>query len=200
MVSWGELFSTFLVRKIMRVEGTCRSANGGGWSLFVGSPYIRHPLLSSGLSLSCLSSGQKASETGQKGQKLHFLWCALVFSRCFARPKGAKFKYIFESEGKKTGGGGRLPAFWRVHWSRGGRAFETQDLPEVGSGPLVACSLISSAFLLCPRCVACKYGSISHFKGVFRGFPLLDVGLYCFDALRGLWGFCVREWLGGFMA
>ena len=29
MVSWGELFSTFLVRKIMRVEGTCRSPNGG---------------------------------------------------------------------------------------------------------------------------------------------------------------------------
>ena len=30
MFSWGELFSTFLVRKIMRVEGTCCSANGGG--------------------------------------------------------------------------------------------------------------------------------------------------------------------------
>ena len=58
----------------------------------------------------------------------------------------------------------------------------------------------SSAFLLCSRCVACKYGSISHFKGVFRGFPLLDVGLYWFGALRGLWGFCVREWLGGFRA
>ena len=45
-----------------------------------------------------------------------------------------------------------------------------------------------------------EYGSISRFKGVFRGFPLLDVGLYCFDALRGLWGFCVREWLGGLEA
>ena len=93
-----------------------------------------------------------------------------------------------------------MPAFWRAHWSRGGRAFETQDLPEVGSGPLVVCSLLSSAFLLCSRCVACKYGSISHFKGVFGGFPLLDVGLYCLRALRGLCGFCVREWLGGFMA
>ena len=29
---------------------------------------------------------------------------------------------------------------------------------------------------------------------------MLDVGLYCLRALRGLWGFCVREWLGGFMA
>ena len=27
-----------------------------------------------------------------------------MFSRCFARPKGAKSKYIFKSEGKKTGG------------------------------------------------------------------------------------------------
>ena len=75
-----------------------------------------------------------------------------------------------------------------------------QDLPEVGSGPLVVCSLLLPALLLCSRCVACKYGSISHFKGVFRGFPLLDVGLYYFDALRGLWGFCARERLGGFMA
>ena len=26
------------------------------------------------------------------------------------------------------------------------------------------------------------------------------MGLYCSRALRGLWGFCVREWLGGFGA
>ena len=26
------------------------------------------------------------------------------------------------------------------------------------------------------------------------------MGLYCLRALRGLWGFCVREWLGGFGA
>ena len=71
---------------------------------------------------------------------------------------------------------------------------------NAGSGPLVVCSLLLSSFSLCLWCVACKYGSISHFKGVFSGFPLLDVGLYCFDALRGLWGFCVREWLGGLKA
>ena len=29
---------------------------------------------------------------------------------------------------------------------------------------------------------------------------MLDVCLYRFVALRGLWGFCVREWLGGFGA
>ena len=26
------------------------------------------------------------------------------------------------------------------------------------------------------------------------------MGLYCLGASRGLWGFCVREWLGGFRA
>ena len=57
-----------------------------------------------------------------------------------------------------------------------------------------------SALLLCSCRVACKYGSISHSKGVFSGFPLLAVGLYCSGALRGLWGFCVREQLGGFVA
>ena len=29
---------------------------------------------------------------------------------------------------------------------------------------------------------------------------MLDVGLCCPGALRGLWGFCVREWLGGLKA
>lgn len=29
---------------------------------------------------------------------------------------------------------------------------------------------------------------------------MFGVGLYCFGALRGLWGFCVREWLGGLEA
>ena len=29
---------------------------------------------------------------------------------------------------------------------------------------------------------------------------MLGVGLCCLGALRGLWGFCVREWLGGLEA
>ena len=58
----------------------------------------------------------------------------------------------------------------------------------------------SSAFLLCSRCVACKYGSISHSKGVLTGFCGCCVCLYWLRALRGLWGFCVREWLGGLRA
>ena len=87
--------------------------------------------------------------------------------------------------------------------STGGRwsgSLWLQDLPEVGAGPLVVCSLVLSALLLCSRCVACKYAFISRFKGVFRGFYGVCVGLCCSGALRGLWGFCVRERLGGFRA
>ena len=62
---------------------------------------------------------------------------------------------------------------------------------------ILACSL---PFPLCSRCVVLKYAFISQFKAVFSGFLLLDVGLYCLRALRGLCGFCVRERLGGFGA
>lgn len=44
-----------------------------------------------------------------------------------------------------------------------------------------------------------EYGSISRFKAVFRGFYVFRVGLCCFGALRGLWGFCTRVELGGYM-
>lgn len=56
------------------------------------------------------------------------------------------------------------------------------------------------AFLLYACRVACKYGSIPRFKGAFSGFWGADVYLYGLRSLRGLWGFCAREWLGGFMA
>ena len=90
-----------------------------------------------------------------------------------------------------------MVVFHRVHWCRLSRV---QALRSACSGPLVVCSLLLSALSLFYWCVACKYGSISHFEGVFSGFPLLDVCLYCLRALRGLWGFCVREWLGGLKA
>ena len=35
--------------------------------------------------------GKKPRKQGKTGQKLDFIWCALVFSRCFGRPKGAKY-------------------------------------------------------------------------------------------------------------
>ena len=69
-----------------------------------------------------------------------------------------------------------------------------QDLPCVGSGPLVVCSV---ALLLCAWCIGFEYGSISRFKGVFRGFYGVCVGLFVLGALRGLCGFCARVELGG---
>ena len=57
-----------------------------------------------------------------------------------------------------------------------------------------------SALLHCACRVACKYGSISRFKGVLRGFYGADVCLYGFGALRGLCGFCAREVFGGLEA
>lgn len=64
------------------------------------------------------------------------------------------------------------------------RLSRLQDLPEVGSGPLVVCSMPFVPFLLCLWCIALEYGSISRFKGVFRGFYGADVYLYGFGALR----------------
>lgn len=48
--------------------------------------------------------------------------------------------------------------------------------------------------------VACRYGPISRFKGVFSGFWGFRVGLCRLGALRGLWGFCARVGLGGLKA
>ena len=55
----------------------------------------------------------------------------------------------------------------------------------------------------CPLCrfalgaLACKYGSISRFKGVFSAVWGFRVGLCCLGGLRGLCGFCARVELGG---
>ena len=68
------------------------------------------------------------------------------------------------------------------------------------SSAFVPCSLLLSALSPCACRVACKYALIWRFKGVFRGFWGADVYLYGLMSLRGLCGFCVREWLGGFGA
>ena len=71
-----------------------------------------------------------------------------------------------------------------------------QDLPEVGSGPLVVCYV---ALRLYAWCVALEYGSISRFKAVFSAVWGCRAGLLVLRALRGLCGFCARVELGGFM-
>ena len=89
-----------------------------------------------------------------------------------------------------------MPALRCAHlggWS--GNSCYFADVSKNGQNPLVLV-----AFLLCLWCVALEMCLYSHFKGVFSGVWGVCVGLCCLRALRGLWGFCVREWLGGFMA
>ena len=71
-------------------------------------------------------------------------------------------------------------------------------LPLFGCVPSLCPSFVP--FLLCLWYIAFEYGFISRFKGVFGAFWGADVCLYRLRSLRGLWGFCVREWLGGYMA
>ena len=73
------------------------------------------------------------------------------------------------------------------------------DVSKIGQDSAGTPCLLSS-FSLCLWRIACKYGSISRFKGVFSAVWGCCAGLCCLGALRGLWGFCVREWLGGFVA
>ena len=97
-----------------------------------------------------------------------------------------------------------VPALWRVHRVQvvqRCKGFEASGPGGVLALVLWSCvPLLLPALLLCARCVALEICLYSRFKGVFSGFWGACVGLYCFDALRGLWGFCVREVFGGFGA
>ena len=89
----------------------------------------------------------------------------------------------------------------RVHWVQVVGRFVASGPDGVLALVLWSCvPLLLSSLSLCSWCVSLEICLYSRFKGVFSGFPLLDVGLYCSGALRGLWGFCVREWLGGLKA
>ena len=93
-----------------------------------------------------------------------------------------------------------LGCIHRVHWCRCAGSLWLQDLPEVALVLWSCVPLLLSALSLCSWCVVLEYALISRFKGVFRGFCGACVGLCCSGALRGLWGFCTRERLGGLKA
>ena len=96
---------------------------------------------------------------------------------------------------------GRVLLWWwcpLVQRCAGVRGFRTCHRSALVLWWCVPCLL--SALLHCACRVACKYGSISRFKGVLRGFYGADVCLYGFGFLRGLWGFCARVELGGLKA
>ena len=190
----------------MGAKHSFRFPNGGGCPfLYAFSAYSKRGFCPAFLILSgrqfSVYRGKFSDKQGKRG-KNEFLfggrWC---FLGKIGDKKGRNLNIFLKSRKENRCGGGRLACLLACplaqRWA-GFRGFRTcRRLALI----LWSCvpSLLS-AFLLCSRCVACKYGSISHFKGVFRGFPLLDVGLYCLRALRGLWGFCVREVFGGFMA
>ena len=104
MFSWGELFSTFMARKIMGAKHSCRSVNGGGVPSFMPFLHIANgfrPACLDPLRMSIFSlSGQIFGKTGQK---LDFLWWSLVFSRENRRQQGAKSKHIFGKGLQKWG-------------------------------------------------------------------------------------------------
>ena len=96
MFSWGELFSTFMARKIMGIKGTCRPGNRGGCPLSYAHYIAGIPFCPLVFPFPAYHQGKKHQKQGKTGQKLEFIWCALVFSREFAIPEVAKSKDIFE--------------------------------------------------------------------------------------------------------
>ena len=92
-----------------------------------------------------------------------------MFSRENRRPKTAKTKIYFTFGGCRGFRCGSLFVAVVVSTCAGFRGCRT--CLNAGSGPLVVCSVLLSALLLCSRCVAYKYGSISRSKGVLECFP-----------------------------
>ena len=136
-------------------------------SLVLCSLYSRHPLLSSGLSLSCLPSGQEASETGQNGAKVRiYLVCFGVFSGICETERGEKQRYIWNVGRIGAGCEGFGCLLLACHWCRwSGNSCYFADVSKNGRNPSFL-----SAFLPCLCAIALEYGSISRFKGVFSGF------------------------------
>ena len=128
---------------------------------FVGCPRFRGAFPAS-------HRGIFSAGSGKKWQKLDFICSSWCFLGDLRYRKGRKAK-IYLKSGVCVWG---LVSLWWwcsiVSTCVGVQDLSRlQDLPEVGSGPLVVCSLLLSAFLLCLWCAMLEYGSISRFKGVF---------------------------------
>ena len=118
-------------------------------------------------------------------------WC---FLGKLGDKKGQNLNIFLEVRKENRCGGGRLACLLACPLGQVVRLFGASGPAKRLALVLWSCvPLLLSALSLCPWCVALEICLYSRFEGVFRGFPLLDVGLYCSGALRGLWGFCVRE-------
>ena len=201
MVSWGELFSTFLVRKIMRVEGTCRSANGGG-SLFAGSPNILTPFcplclhLLPALSLPSLmlpaflpSIVANFQTIRAKQGKMNFsLVCFGVFSGIWETARSEILIYFWK-QGRKTGAEvvGCLPfgVPTGCRWSGGSCYFA--DVSKIGQYP-AGRSAFCPLYRFVPGALPTNMAYFAFLRGFHRvlgclcGFVLVA----CFSWLVGL--------------
>ena len=147
-----------MVRKIMGVKGSCRSANRGGVSLFYAlSAYskvasVLPAFILSGRQFS-VHRGKFSAKQGKSEFFFGVLWC---FLGIFGDKKGRNLNIFFNCG---AGVGCRVLLWWRCFIvSTGpevGRLSMLQDLPEVGSGPLVVCSMPFARFpaLLVVHCI-----------------------------------------------
>ena len=170
----------------MRVKGTCRSANRGGWLFYALSAYSKGLPSCPPSSSPVVNFQPIGANFRQKVAKVNFsLVCFGVFSGK-SETKNGKSEIYFGFEDCRAsvvalslGGGGvhRVQVVRSCSLSLG--VFRPFALPFV-------------PFLLCLWCIAFEYGFISHFKGVFSAFWGADVCLYRLRSSRGLWGFCAR--------
>ena len=92
----GELFSIFMVRKIMGVKGTCRSGNRGGCPSFMPFLHIAKGLPSCLPSSSLVVNFQSiGANFQQKVAKVNIYLLDFVSPREFRRQQTAKSKHIF---------------------------------------------------------------------------------------------------------
>ena len=156
----------------MGVEGTCRSPNRGGWSLFARSPDNTPALYSHRHSLTPASSGVLSRsividfqpESGKNRAKVNIYLRVFVYPREDRRQGRAKSKYIFEMWVQIVQVSPVLFAYlYCVHLCRCAGSLGLQDLPErwLWSSCRVFCLL--SALSLCLWCVVFEYGSILRF-------------------------------------
>ena len=124
-----------------------------------------------------------------------------MFYRDFRRQERAKFKIYLSFEGAGASVVALSLGRWWCPLGAGGR--QAFDASGPAGGWLWSYSGVFPAFALFPAflyCFAFQICFISHFKGFLARFWGADACLYGFGSLRGLWGFCVRERLGGFGA
>ena len=166
-------------------------------ALFVCSPHINQHTLTQGISSFLRHSTRaKRHRIRAKQVKSEFLF-GVLWSHLgnFGDNEGQKPKIFLKS--RKEGRVSRWSAACLSSCplvKRCAGSLSVQDLPEcrLWSSGVVLPSFLS-ALSLCACRVACRYASIWRFKGIFRGFYGVCVGLCRLPALRGLCGFCVRE-------